>query len=267
MSDHAAIIVSQLSKIYNPNKPEIAVRAVDEVSFTIERGEAVAIIGPSGGGKSTLMHLIGCLDRPTSGSYMLEGRDVSKLNDDELAALRNRHLGFVFQTFNLLPRQSAMENVELPLLYAGVKNTRERAMEALDRVGLTSRAHHQPSELSGGQKQRVAIARAVVTRPSVLLCDEPTGALDTVTGQEILALLGELNRDGTTLLTVTHDLEVAAHLSRILRLRDGKIEADGSAAEVLAAPAEIRPSGAGSVIARPEKVLFDEPCHEGGASC
>ena len=233
MSTNNAIIVRDLEKIYNEDRPEIAVRAVDGVSFTIDRGESVAIIGPSGGGKSTLMHMIGCLDRPTSGAYLLEGQDVSELGDDELAALRNQHLGFVFQTFNLLPRQTAVENVELPLLYAGVSSTRERALEALARVGLSDRAHHLPTELSGGQKQRVAIARALVTRPSVLLCDEPTGALDTRTGEEILELLKELNSEGTTLLVVTHDLEVAAHMSRVLRLRDGKIEADGPSELVL----------------------------------
>ncbi len=267
MSDSTAIIVSELSKVYNPDRPEIAVRAVDGVSFTIGRGESVAIIGPSGGGKSTLMHVVGCLDRPTSGRYLLEGKDVSKLSDDELAALRNRHLGFVFQTFNLLPRQTAVENVELPLLYAGIKGTRERAMEALGRVGLSDRAHHLPSELSGGQKQRVAIARAVVTRPSVLLCDEPTGALDTVTGQEILALLGELNQDGTTLVTVTHDLDVAAHMGRVIRLRDGKIEADGSAADILGAPGEHRHSSAPQFIAPSIDIVFDELPVTGGESC
>ncbi len=261
-----AIIAEGLTKVYNPDRPEVAVRAVDEVSFTIARGESVAIIGPSGGGKSTLMHLIGCLDRPTAGRYLLEGRDVSQLGDDELAATRNRHLGFVFQTFNLLPRQTAVENVELPLLYAGVKGTRERALEALDRVGLADRAGHQPNELSGGQRQRVAIARAVVTRPSVLLCDEPTGALDTQTGQEILSLLGELNRDGTTLLVVTHDLEVAAHMSRVIRLRDGRIEADGPASEVLGPPAELRPS-APEIIRRPSTFPLARLGLEGGASC
>jgi putative ABC transport system ATP-binding protein len=253
-----AIVVESLSKVYNPDRPEIAVHAVDGVSFTIERGESVAIIGPSGGGKSTLMHLIGCLDRPTSGSYLLEGKDVSKLGDDQLAALRNRHLGFVFQTFNLLPRQTAVENVELPLLYAGVSSPRKLALAALERVGLADRAHHLPNELSGGQKQRVAIARAVVTRPSVLLCDEPTGALDTRTGEEILALIEELNHDGTTVIVVTHDLEVAAHMGRVLRLRDGKIEADGTAAAVIdghVAATEQRTSG----------IMFPEPAAKGGA--
>ena len=228
-----AIVVEDLVRVYNADRPEIAVRAVDGVSFTIDRGESVAIIGPSGGGKSTLMHMIGCLDRPTSGSYLLEGQDVSKLGDDALAKLRNRHLGFVFQTFNLLARQTAAENVELPLLYAGVRSPRERALEALEQVGLADRAHHLPNELSGGQKQRVAIARAVVTRPSVLLSDEPTGALDTKTGEEILDLLLQLNDAGTTLLTVTHDLDVASRMSRAIQLRDGRIESDGPTSELM----------------------------------
>jgi putative ABC transport system ATP-binding protein len=231
--DSAAIVAEDLVKIYNPESEEIAVRAVDGVTFTVERGESVAIIGPSGGGKSTLMHIIGCLDRPTSGHYLLEGQDVSRLGDDALAKLRNRHLGFVFQTFNLLSRQTAVENVELPMLYAGVSSPKERALEALEQVGLSDRAHHLPNELSGGQKQRVAIARAIVTRPSVLLCDEPTGALDTRTGEEILELLLRLNEQGSTVIVVTHDLDVAARLSRAIRLRDGKIESDGPAKQLL----------------------------------
>jgi len=268
MSDNNAIVATDLTKVYNPDKPEIAVRAVDGVSFTIERGESVAIIGPSGGGKSTLMHMIGCLDRPSSGTYLLEGQDVATLGDDALAKLRNRHLGFVFQTFNLLARQTAAENVELPLLYAGVKAPRERALEALERVGLAERAHHLPNELSGGQKQRVAIARAVVTRPSVLLCDEPTGALDTKTSEEILDLLQELNREGTTLVVVTHDLEVAAHMSRVIRLRDGQIEADGPADEVLgelAVTTEQRTSGIMVTSQRSSGLALAEQGLMGGA--
>lgn len=235
MAEGDAIVVTDLVKVYSPDRPEVAVRAVDGVSFTVCAGQSVAIVGPSGGGKSTLMHLLGCLDRPTSGSYLLAGRDVARLDDDQLARLRNKHIGFVFQTFNLLPRQSALENVELPLLYGRAQGARRLAMEALERVGLGERAHHQPSELSGGQKQRVAIARAVVTRPSVLLCDEPTGALDTKTSGEILDLLAELNGEGTTLLVVTHDRSVARRLGRAIALRDGKVEADGPPEDVVGA--------------------------------
>jgi putative ABC transport system ATP-binding protein len=246
MTEPAALVAEHLVKVYHPERPEIAVRAVDDVSFAVRRGESVAIIGPSGGGKSTLMHLLGCLARPTSGTYLLDGQDVSRLGDDELARVRNRHIGFVFQSFNLLPRQSAAENVALPLTYSGVRNPRERALAALQRVGLADRAHHQPSELSGGQAQRVAIARAVVTRPSLLLCDEPTGALDTNTGREILDLLEELNTEGTTLLMVTHDLGVARRMRRALSLRDGRLEADGPSGEVLDGSARLsqQPGGA-----------------------
>ena len=226
MEQPAAISVDTLVKVYRPDRPELSVRAVDGISFRIARGESVAVTGPSGCGKSTLLNLIGCLDRPTAGAYLLEGRDVARLSDDELARTRNRHIGFVFQTFNLLPRQNALENVALPLLYAGGRKTRERAMRALERVGLTDRAHHYPSELSGGQRQRVAIARAVVTQPAILLCDEPTGALDSRTGEEVLDLLAELNEEGTTLVVVTHDLDVAARMGRVLQMRDGRLERD-----------------------------------------
>jgi len=223
------VVVDQLVKIYDAERSDVAVRAVDGVSFAVPRGDSVAIIGASGCGKSTLLHILGCLDRPTSGSYLLEGRDVSELDDDELAALRNRHIGFVFQNFNLLPRMNAVENTELPLLYAGVSKPREQAMAALERVGLTDRALHMPSEMSGGQRQRVAIARALVTRPSVLLCDEPTGALDSRTGKEVLELLHALNREGSTLVVVTHDLAIASTLGRAIRMRDGRIVGDGDA--------------------------------------
>jgi putative ABC transport system ATP-binding protein len=232
-----AVLIEELVKIYNPDEPEIAVRAVDAISFRIERGESVAIMGPSGCGKSSLLHILGCLDRPTGGRYVLEGRNVMELDEDELAALRNRHIGFVFQSFNLLPRMDALENVELPLLYAGVKKSRERAMEALERVGLVDRAHHMPNELSGGQKQRVAIARALVTKPSILLGDEPTGALDTKTGTDVLALLDELNKEGTTLILVTHDPGVARRMSRTLRMVDGKVAADGPSRDVVGSAA------------------------------
>ena len=244
--DSNALAARHLVKIYNADRPDIAVRAVDDVSFTVQQGESVAIVGPSGGGKSTLMYILGCLARPTSGSYLIDGRDVVRLGDDALAAVRNRHIGFVFQAANLLPRRTAVENVMLPLTYAGVRGARERALEALERVGLAKRAGHRPNELSGGQLQRVAIARAVVTRPSLLLCDEPTGALDSRTGREILDLLEALNREGTTLLMVTHDPAVARRMRRALRIRDGRLEADGPTGEVLdGAAARVSDAGGG----------------------
>jgi putative ABC transport system ATP-binding protein len=221
------IRLENLSKVYNPDEPEVSVRALDRLAFDVPRGESLAIIGPSGCGKSTLLNIIGCLDRPSEGHYYLEGRDVAELDDDELAAVRNRHIGFVFQSFNLLPRMTAVENVELPLLYASVKDSRERARTALDRVGLAARERHLPTEMSGGQRQRVAIARALVTNPSILLCDEPTGALDSRTGRDVLDLLRSLNADGSTLIIVTHDLSVARSLSRVISMRDGRIVGDG----------------------------------------
>lgn len=224
-----------LEKVYHEDMPEIAVRAVDKLNLSIAHGEAIGIVGPSGCGKSTLMHLIGCLDRPTRGSYLLENQDVSKFNDNELALVRNRRIGFVFQTFNLLARYTALENVMLPLKYAGTAEPAKLAMDALRRVGLENRASHLPSELSGGQKQRVAIARALVNTPAILLADEPTGALDTRTGAEILDLLLELNAHGSTLIVVTHDLGVARHMRRVVKLRDGKVEADGTPEMVLGA--------------------------------
>ncbi len=231
--------IENLSKVYNPNRPELSVRAIDSLSFSIARGSAIAIIGPSGCGKSTLLHILGCLDRPTSGSYHLEGNDVAKLSEDQLAQVRNRHIGFVFQSFNLLPRLSALENVELPLLYAGTKHSKDRARAALDKVGLGNRAKHMPNELSGGQRQRVAIARALVTEPSILLCDEPTGALDSKTGKEVLDLLGKLNTEGTTLIMVTHDLAIASSMHRAIALRDGRIMMDGTGPDVVAKFMEI----------------------------
>jgi putative ABC transport system ATP-binding protein len=228
------IIIEQLSKVYDSGRAELAVRAVDGISFRVEKGESLAIIGPSGCGKSSLLNILGCLDRPTEGRYELDGRDMAALDDDELAALRNRHIGFVFQSFNLLPRMSAAENVELPLLYGAVKHSHQLAEAALARVGLADRAHHLPNELSGGQKQRVAIARAIVTRPSILLCDEPTGALDSRTGRDVLELLLSLNGEGSTLIMVTHDLSIARGLARAIRMKDGRIVADGGAAAVVA---------------------------------
>jgi putative ABC transport system ATP-binding protein len=227
------VLVKDLSKVYHADREDLAVRAVDRIGFEVRRGESLAIIGPSGCGKSSLLNILGCLDRPTEGTYRLGGRNVAELDDDELAALRNRHIGFVFQSFNLLPRMTAVENVELPLLYGAVKDSHALAARALDRVGLSARARHLPSELSGGQRQRVAIARALVTNPSILLCDEPTGALDSRTGRDVLELLLSLNADGTTLLMVTHDLAVARSLARAIQMRDGRIVADGPAAAVV----------------------------------
>ncbi len=210
------------------------VRALDGVTFSIDRGEWVAIIGQSGSGKSTLMNLVGCLDTPTSGTYSLAGSDVRGLPDDALADLRNREIGFVFQTFQLLPRASALANVELPLVYRGVsrRERRLRAEEALASVGLANRMHHRPNELSGGQRQRVAVARALVGDPSLLLADEPTGNLDSTTGEEIIRLFGELHDRGHTILLVTHEPRLAARCPRAIRLSDGRIVGDGPGSEV-----------------------------------
>jgi putative ABC transport system ATP-binding protein len=204
------------------------VRALRGVDLEIERNEYVAIMGPSGSGKSTLMNLIGCLDTPTAGEFILNGHPVAGLDDDELARIRNREIGFVFQTFNLLPRSTALENVELPLVYGGVgkKERKERAAEALRSVDLGDRMHHKPNELSGGQRQRVAIARALVTRPSIILADEPTGNLDSRTSGEIMALFARLHADGQTIIMVTHEHDIAAHAERVVTLRDGVIESD-----------------------------------------
>lgn len=229
----ATLRLEEIRKIYAADDEMATVRAVDGVSFTVEKGDCVAIMGPSGSGKSTLMHILGCLDRPTSGRYLLAGQDTSLLDDDELARIRNRHIGFVFQSFNLLPRESTLENVELPLLYGGESQYRSRAEEALARVGLADRMQHRPSQLSGGQCQRVAIARAIVMKPEMLLADEPTGALDTNTGREILALLEELNRDGMTVVLVTHDPGVARRARRVIAMRDGQVESDGTPDQVL----------------------------------
>jgi putative ABC transport system ATP-binding protein len=215
-----------VSKVYDMGEEKI--HALRDVALAIEPNEYVAIMGPSGSGKSTLMNIIGCLDRPSSGSYVLRGKEVADLPEDELARIRNQEIGFVFQTFNLLPRSAALENVELPLVYAGIGpvERRKRAAQALEDVGLTDRAKHRPNELSGGQRQRVAIARALVNRQSILLADEPTGNLDSKTGEEILLLFETLHDRGQTLIVVTHEEEVARRAWRILRLRDGRIETD-----------------------------------------
>ena len=221
-----------LARIYG--RGENRVEALAGVSLVVERGEWVAVVGPSGSGKSTLMNLLGLLDLPTSGRYVLDGREVSGLRGGELAKARRELIGFVFQSYNLLPRQSARKNVELPMVYAGVRGAerKRRALEALERVRLSDRAAHKPPELSGGQKQRVAIARALVNRPAILLADEPTGNLDTKSGEGILDLFGELSADDTTLVVVTHDMEVAARADRIVEVRDGRIVAESEPSEV-----------------------------------
>ncbi|HUV43662.1 MAG TPA: ABC transporter ATP-binding protein [Dehalococcoidales bacterium] len=215
---------------------EIEVHALRSVSTRIEKGEMIAIMGPSGSGKSTLMNIIGCLDTPTSGSYILDESEVSQMSDSQLAEVRNKRIGFVFQTFNLIPRTTAVANVELPLLYGNGSNSKKRALEALTRVGLSERAQHKPSELSGGEQQRVAIARALVNNPSIIFADEPTGNLDSRTSQEIIGILEKLNReDGITIVLVTHEPEIAAHTQRIILLRDGQIVDDHPVSQVEAA--------------------------------
>ncbi len=220
------IELENVTKVYRTGSHEV--RALDGVTLHIGRGECVAVMGPSGSGKTTLMNIIACLDRPTGGRYVLAGRDVSRLDRDELAEVRNRTVGLVFQSYNLLPRLTALQNVELPLLYRGVPPATRRAAaaEALERVGLPPPLHrHRPAEMSGGQQQRVAIARAIVGRPEVILADEPTGALDTKTGREVLELLTSLNEAGITLVVVTHEPEVARRCRRLIRVRDGRVEA------------------------------------------
>lgn len=220
------IELKDVTKVYRMGAQEV--RALDGVSVTIYPNEYVAIMGPSGSGKSTMMNMLGCLDTPSSGTYVLHGNDVSRMTDDQLAAVRNREIGFVFQTFNLLPRVDCLQNVELPLIYSGMRKSmrRERAEQALQSVGLGDRMRHKPNELSGGQRQRVAVARALVNQPSILLADEPTGNLDTRTGEEIMQLFEALYRRGNTILVVTHEEDIAMHARRIIRLRDGVVESD-----------------------------------------
>ena len=222
----ALIETADLWKTYEMGAEQV--HALRGVSIQIQRGEYVAIMGPSGSGKSTLMNLIGCLDTPSKGSYLLNGKQVSQMNDDELARIRNEEIGFVFQTFNLLPRATALHNVELPLIYAGVsgKLRADRATQALQRVELADRMSHRPNQLSGGQRQRVAIARALVNNPSILLADEPTGNLDTKTGVEIMNLFARLHEGGNTIILVTHEADIATHAHRVIYLRDGQVEKD-----------------------------------------
>jgi putative ABC transport system ATP-binding protein len=223
---HPLIEIVQMSKNYIMG--ELEVPALKDINLKINKNEYVAIMGPSGSGKSTLMNILGCLDTPTEGDYLFNSLNVSHMDDDALSAFRNKEIGFIFQNFNLLPRLNALQNVEIPLMYAGINKheRRERALHALDRVGLTERIHHKPAELSGGQRQRVAIARALASKPGILLADEPTGALDSKTGDEIMALFRELHLEGNTIILITHEQEIANHANRSIFIKDGQIHSD-----------------------------------------
>ncbi len=220
------ISMKDLGKTYRNGK--IAVEALKKVNFDIHKEEFVSIMGPSGSGKSTLMNIIGCLDKPTTGNYMLDGSDIASLNEVELAQIRNLKIGFVFQSFNLLPRINALQNVELPMVYAEIssKERKKRALNALERVGLSDRVHHKPNEMSGGQKQRVAIARALVNNPAIILADEPTGNLDSTSGEEVMAVFQDLNKEGVTIILVTHEPDIASHTMRVIKFRDGLLISD-----------------------------------------
>ncbi|HEX8700611.1 MAG TPA: ABC transporter ATP-binding protein [Myxococcaceae bacterium] len=239
--DNRLIRLQDITRVFHVGGEEV--RALRGVSFGISRGEWVAIIGQSGSGKTTMMNILGCLDTPSSGSYFLNGKDVARMSDDELAVIRNKEIGFIFQTFQLLPRETALANVELPLVYrgTGARERRERAKAALQKVGLSHRMHHKPNELSGGQRQRVAIARALVSEPSMLLADEPTGNLDSATGEEIVRLFEELHKAGHTLVLVTHEPKLAARCPRAVRLSDGNVVADGPGREVAMGNYELPP--------------------------
>jgi putative ABC transport system ATP-binding protein len=227
MSGQKVIELVKVNKVYDMGA-EVQVNALKDISLTIEKGEYVAIMGPSGSGKTTLMNIVGCLDTPTSGLYLFDGVNVSDMDDNELAKIRNQGIGFVFQTFNLIPRSDALHNVELPLIYSGVpvSERKERARKTLEMVGLGERIHHKPNELSGGQRQRVAIARALINNPAIILADEPTGNLDSKTGDEIMLFLEDLHTKGNTIILVTHEEYIAEHAKRIIRIRDGMIESD-----------------------------------------
>jgi putative ABC transport system ATP-binding protein len=243
----AVIEIQDITKVYHLG--DVEVRALDGVTFEVPAGEWIAIMGPSGSGKSTLMNIIGCLDQPTSGSYRLDGLEVARMNDSELAAVRNRKIGFVFQTFNLLARTTALANVELPLVYAGARDRKQRAIAALERVGLGERLNHRPNELSGGQQQRVAIARALINEPAIILADEPTGNLDSKSGTEIMDIFRQMHAQGLTIVMVTHDPDVAMHCERVIHIRDGKITSDewiGASAK--AAPEAGQPPADGHAV-------------------